>query len=249
MAYKSSADIVFLLDVTSGMRACLANFYRCIDNLLANLTDAKTLDASAIGDWRMRVLGFRDREADGNQWWVEHPFTSDASEVRSHLQGLECKGGGDEPESLLDAPYAITQWPVAEKGVAGSPAQWRHRVDAYRIVVIVSDASFKSEFSTADGSRGQIVDAMVACQAARLRIYLFAPFAPAYEELACINGLEWEPLGELGGDFPLAVMRDYFAEKAADKTWLFKSFDKQVGLEAPLPEGWFEIDSTEVDQP
>jgi hypothetical protein len=230
MKLKYSVDIVFLLDVTSAMQACLGDFKRCVHNLLDSLSEPKALE----GSWRMRVIGFRDRDSEGSAWWVDHPFTSDASEVRSHMQELVCKGGGDEPDSLLDALHAVTHWPVAERGEATAPTNWRHHVDADRIVVIVSDASFKPEFSLADGSRGDVADVIHAIHATRTTILLFAPEAPGYTELGTSNGLEWVPLGALGGNDPLIAMREYFAEKATDTTWLFSWIARRAMVDAPL---------------
>jgi Mg-chelatase subunit ChlD len=118
---KGIPDIVFLLDASGSMKECL----RAVTDNLATFVDTlSTADANGgvfIKDWRIRVVGFRDREADGLQWWSDCPFSSDVAQVKSNLSSLEAKGGGDEPESLLDAIYEVTQWPSSEKGAAPIP--------------------------------------------------------------------------------------------------------------------------------
>ena len=56
-------------------------------------------------------MGYRDIEAaqsEGLPWLVDAPFVRDADELKAQLSQLKAEGGGDEPESLLDALFKIS---------------------------------------------------------------------------------------------------------------------------------------------
>lgn len=205
---KGIPDIVFLLDATGSMQPCIQAVMQNISTFIDTLNAPDANGGVPIKDWRVRVLGYRDKDADGSQWWVDNPFTSDADEVKRQLAAIEAKGGGDEPESLLDAMYALTQWPVAEKGEIPSANGWRHRHDATRIAIIFTDASTKPNFKDASGSTGTIDDLINLYHTHRLKVVMFAPEAPGYAELSAMNGLEWEPVGTLG-DNPVEALAQF----------------------------------------
>jgi hypothetical protein len=192
-------DIVFLIDSSGSMSTCLSALTSNVSAFVDTLTNADANGGVAIKDWRIRVVGFRDKEADGSQWLLDNPFVTDVSAAKSQLAALKADGGGDEPESMLDALYFLTQWPVAEKGQPASPQGWRHRGDARRVVVIFTDASCKNAFTAADGSKGSYDDILNLCNEARLKLCLFAPETEGYLRLEEINGCEYESLGTLEG--------------------------------------------------
>lgn len=205
---KGIPDIVFLLDASGSMKACIGAVTGNISTFIDTLGSADANGGVLIRDWRIRVTGYRDRDSDGQYWLVDNPFTGDATQAKAQLTALEAKGGGDEPESLLDALYGVSQWPVADKGAQAGPGEWRHRHDASRVVVIFTDASSKPTFKAADGAQGSIPDLIQACNAARLKILMFAPNAPCYADLAMMDGLEWEPVGDLGAD-PVKALQEF----------------------------------------
>lgn len=207
---KGIPDIVFLLDASGSMKDCIRAVADNIATFVETLSAPDANGGVLIKDWRVRVLGYRDREVDGSQWWIDNPFTSDLAQVKAQLSALEATGGGDEPESLLDAMYMVSQWPSAEPGAAASPIGWRHRHDAARIVIIFTDASCKPDFTADNGSRGSVMDLINAYHANKLKVCLFAPDAPSYGELSSMNGLEWEPVGSLDSN-PQQALKDYVA--------------------------------------
>jgi len=205
---KATPDIVFLLNATGSMRGCFQAVTQCIAAVVDALGKPDAYGRVLIEDWRVRVLTYRDRLTDGSCWFIDNPFTGDITEVKSQLAALEAKGGGDEPESLLDAMYTLTQWSAAEKGVTPSPSGWRHLHDAARVVVIFTDASCHPSIKTAAGSDGSVDDLILACQASKLGVLLHAPETPLYGDLAAMNGLEWAPMGSLI-DNPVQALNDY----------------------------------------
>lgn len=192
-------DIVFLLDTSGSMAKCLKALTNNIGSFVDTLTTPDANGGIVIKDWRIRVVGYRDREADGSQWLVDQLFVGDVTQAKSQLDALEAMGGGDEPESLLDALYTLTQWSASERGQPPQADGWRHRSDARRVVVVFTDASCKPSFRAADGSTGSYDDLINKCNEARLKLCLFAPETEGYMRLEEMNGCEYDNLGPLEG--------------------------------------------------
>lgn len=123
-----AVDIVFCVDVTGSMTPILdqvkANALRFYSDVQSNLT-AK---GKAIDELRVRVVAFRDIVADGEAALQESPFfelPADETGFSGFVNGLVAEGGGDPPESGLEAvALAMT-----------SP--WTTRGDRRRQVIVV----------------------------------------------------------------------------------------------------------------
>jgi hypothetical protein len=123
-----AVDIVFCIDVTGSMTPILdqvkANALRFYSDVQSNLTaKGKTID-----ELRVRVVAFRDIIADGDAALQESPFfelPAEQTGFSSFVNGLVAEGGGDAPESGLEAvALAMT-----------SP--WTTRGDRRRQVIVV----------------------------------------------------------------------------------------------------------------
>jgi hypothetical protein len=123
-----AVDIVFCVDVTGSMTPILdqvkANALRFYGDVQANLTaKGKTID-----ELRVRVVAFRDIVADGEAALQESPFfelPAEETGFSGFVNGLAAEGGGDAPESGLEAvALAMT-----------SP--WTTRGDRRRQVIVV----------------------------------------------------------------------------------------------------------------
>ena len=123
-----AVDIVFCIDVTGSMTPILdtvkANALRFYGDVQSNLT-AK---GKNIDELRVRVVAFRDIVADGEAALQESPFfelPGEQTGFSSFVNGLVPEGGGDAPESGLEAvALAMT-----------SP--WTTRGDRRRQVIVV----------------------------------------------------------------------------------------------------------------
>lgn len=123
-----AVDIVFSIDVTGSMTPILdqvkANALRFYSDVQSNLT-AK---GKNIDELRVRVVAFRDLAADGEAALQESPFfelPAEQAGFSAFVNGLVAEGGGDAPESGLEAvALAMT-----------SP--WTTRGDRRRQVVVV----------------------------------------------------------------------------------------------------------------
>jgi hypothetical protein len=121
-------DIVFCVDVTGSMTPILdqvkANALRFYSDVQSNLTaKGKTID-----ELRVRVVAFRDIVADGEAALQESPFfelPADETGFSNFVNGLFAEGGGDAPESGLEAVALSMTSP------------WTTRGDRRRQVIVV----------------------------------------------------------------------------------------------------------------
>jgi hypothetical protein len=101
-----AVDIVFCIDVTGSMTPIIdqvkANALRFYDDVQSNLTEK----GKNVDQLRVRVLAFRDFKADGAAALQESPFftlPAERAEFSDFVNGLIAEGGGDAPESGLEA--------------------------------------------------------------------------------------------------------------------------------------------------
>jgi len=101
-----AVDIVFCIDVTGSMTPILdavkANALGFYDDVQTNLTEK----GKNVAQLRVRVIAFRDFAADGDSALEESPFYSlpdERSGFSEFVNGLIAQGGGDAPESGLEA--------------------------------------------------------------------------------------------------------------------------------------------------
>ena len=101
-----AVDIVFCIDVTGSMSPIIdqvkTNALRFYDDVQSNLT-AKGKNVDQL---RVRVIAFRDFVADGAAALAESPFFTlpvERASFSDFVNGLIAEGGGDAPESGLEA--------------------------------------------------------------------------------------------------------------------------------------------------
>src|SRR5215204_2472288 len=116
---KYAVDIVFCIDVTGSMSPILDrvkdNALRFYDDVQKNLTDK----GKNVDELRVRVIAFRDFRADGAAALQESPFFSLPAEqggFAEFVRGLVPEGGGDAPESGLEAVALAINSPWTTSG-------------------------------------------------------------------------------------------------------------------------------------
>jgi von Willebrand factor type A domain len=116
---RYAVDIVFCIDVTGSMSPILdqvkTNALRFYDDVQKNLTDK----GKNVDELRVRVVAFRDFKADGAAALQESPFFSLPEEQASFadfVRGLVPEGGGDAPESGLEAVALAIHSPWTTSG-------------------------------------------------------------------------------------------------------------------------------------
>ncbi|WP_220032855.1 vWA domain-containing protein [Curtobacterium sp. MCBD17_023] len=188
-----AVDIVFCIDVTGSMDPILdavkANALGFYDDVQTNLT-AK---GKNVAELRVRVVAFRDLVADGAAAIEESPFyglPDDRARFSEFVGGLVAEGGGDAPESGLEAvalaiasPWTrngdrrrqvIVVWsdqPAHPLDPAAVPADLRSRIPA-------DFSALTDAWEDEQGVMGSSTK----------RLILFAPDGPGWSDISA----EWE---------------------------------------------------------
>ena len=220
---KGVADVVFLIDVSGSMAPIIDALRRNIETFVDSLSSGDANNAPPVRDWRGKVVGYRDLEAaqaEGLEWLEDHPFVRDTAALKAQLASLRAQGGGDEPESLLDALYKVATMEASPKGSQSEDAmKWRYRSDAARVVVVFTDASFKETLSIPEAKGGSLQDVANVVMANRIILSLFAPNFEGYDRLSQIDKSEWEVV-EYEGLNPQEALQKFTADPANFRTTL-----------------------------
>lgn len=220
---KGVADIVFVVDVSGSMATCIDALRGNIEAFVDSLSRGDANNAAPVRDWRGKVVGYRDieaAEAEGLPWIVDHPFVRDAGALKAQLATLEAAGGGDEPESLLDALFKVASMEAVPKGSQTvDPGKWRYRSDAARVVIVFTDASFKESMSIPEARGGSLQDVANVVMANRVILSLFAPNFEGYDRLSQIDRSEWEVV-EFEGLNPQQALQKFTSDPANFRTTL-----------------------------
>ena len=119
---KRQADVMFVLDCTGSMGGEID----AIRDAIAAFADTIKSDGVRV---RVGMVAFRDRlinQDHGVLKFSGQRFTNDAAAFRERISTLRAAGGGDEPESSLDAVMLALRQPFAP--------------DANKVIVLVTDA-------------------------------------------------------------------------------------------------------------
>ena len=186
-------DIVFCIDVTGSMTPILdavkANALRFYSDVQTNLT-AK---GKNVDELRVRVVAFRDIAADGEAALQESPFfqlPSEQADFSSFVNALVPEGGGDAPESGLEAVALAMASPWTTRGdrrrqvIVVWTDQPAHPLDndalppALRERVPADFSALTDEWEDTQGALG----------ASSKRLILFAPDGPGWSDISGV----WE---------------------------------------------------------
>jgi len=155
-----------------------------------------TTGQSPIRDWRGKVVAYRDIKVDGKKWFEDRPFVrNDPAKLKAQLAELHPEGGGDEPESLLDALFVVAGMEADAAG-AQNPAdnKWRFRRDAARVVIVFTDATYHAKMSVPGAEGGGVRDVANQIMAQKIILIVYAPDHDCYDELSQIDRSEWEAI-------------------------------------------------------
>jgi hypothetical protein len=166
---------------------------------------------------------------------VDNPFVEEAESLRQQLNRLTAEGGGDEPESLLDALYKVATMPATEKSVQTSdPAKWRYRSQAARVVVAFTDASYHAVMTEPAG--GTVDEVINAIHANRIILSLFAPEMECHDRLGAADKSEytaipWDSTSSTGAQEALAKFTSDQTNFRKTMEMLAKSVSASAGTE------------------
>ena len=176
-----TVDVVMCIDVTGSMSGIIntvkknaMDFY----DLFKQSCDDEGIILSGLNS---QVVAFRDKNVDGSSWISTSPtyFLPDQKEeYNTFVSGLYASGGGDTPESGLEA-----------LNIAFDKSDWGIDDGFHRQVVILwTDAPFLAHTSYTDLSVSYIKEKWDAMPSGR-RLILFAPNGNGYS-----NGGDWREL-------------------------------------------------------
>ena len=121
------ADIVFVIDTTGSMSSPISNVRSNINSFVTKLAEDKV-------DVRLGLVEYKDIYADGADTTKSYDWCTSVSDFKTKLGTLGISGGGDTPESAVDALYC-----------AGN---MKFRSGAKKYIILVTDADYKDGIST-----------------------------------------------------------------------------------------------------
>lgn len=212
---KGVCDIVFLVDTTGSMAPAINDLKNNIKTFFKKLSSPSGNDVAIVKDWRARVIGYRDVKADGDQWYIDNMFTRDMHDIEKQLDNLVAEGGGDEPESLLDALYKVAKFGSTSKFAQEEDnAKWRYRSEAARIVIVFTDASYHDTTSCSEAPNLGWEDIANVLMQEKIRLSIYAPQMNCYDNLSQIDKCEYMPI-EFDPDIPhdaVNKLRDFTSD-------------------------------------
>jgi len=119
---QRKADIMFVLDCTGSMQGEID----AIKETIMDFADSIELQGVRV---RVGLVEFRDRLINQEHrvlLFDGEPFTDDSNRFRQEVAKLRAGGGGDEPESSLDALMLALRQPFSSKG--------------NKVIVLITDA-------------------------------------------------------------------------------------------------------------
>lgn len=164
---RLSVDVVMCIDVTGSMydiihtvKSNALSFYDAFNNKCIN----SGIELEALNN---KVIAFQDINVDGTRWWKESDFFSlpdQRDAFNSFVNGLYADGGGDTPESGLEALMG------AFGALEGATDDGYHR----QVVILWTDAPYLVGASYTSLTPEMVIDKWNTLSSGR-RLILFAP--------------------------------------------------------------------------
>ena len=210
---KGVVDIIFVIDTSGSMGPVISKIGKNIAGFIDSLNPAD------IKDWRVRVFSFGDLETDTPDIAlnVNRPWTQDPQEIVNQLveciENVKKQGGGDEPESSLDALYLSAK--------DGFDSSWTERT---RAIVLFTDATPKKivkETLGIDADGLQLLAQQI--NDSHAYVHLFAPKHDDYIEIKnkCGKYVNYVAIDE-NGENPVEALRN------TDFTDVLKTLGKSI---------------------
>lgn len=152
-----SVDFIVVFDITGSMDNEIRGVKRKISDFVDRVKNAGF-------DYRLSLVTFKDRVVKGN-----YGFTSNVEVFKSWLSSLSASGGGDDPESALDALMYAMRLPA--------------RREALKVLILVTDAPYHYKGDGSGFSKYNVDDVRNMMGKFGFIIYSISPTSPEYKKL------------------------------------------------------------------
>lgn len=194
VATTREVDLVFVIDKTGSMRDNIRGIRAYIDAIFDRLTRAG--HDTAVGLVTFGEIKISKLKARG--------VTTDHAKFKNWLRKVKIEGGGDLPESGLDA-------------IAAAQEKIKYRRGAGRFFVLASDGSFHD--ADYDGKSRHSLDSVIASlQRERIRVDVIGIDYLPVKQLALATGGKWRKIpGRKDGDYtpPITLTAKMLSEFGA----------------------------------
>lgn len=118
---RTNVDIVFVIDATASMSPVIETVKSFALSFHEKVVEGLKKSNRSVSQMRVKVIVFRDYYCDGDMAMEESNFfylPEEKSEFRSFVSRIEAKGGGDIPESGLEALALAMRSDWVKEGVS-----------------------------------------------------------------------------------------------------------------------------------
>lgn len=203
-------DLMFVQDTTGSMGPTIRNVALHLPEIVDQVS-ALTRDA------RFGVAEFRDYGGGGDfPYRLASSLSADPQKTKHAIEALVADGGGDTPESDLEALDQLT---------ADGAIGWKAPDAAVRIAILVTDAPFKNEISLLGHDRAQVFQRLVDAKIKVIGLSIADYGGPSYQDLsetAATTGAVAAQDLDFNGD---GMISTYEGEIAAGAPLVFKFSD------------------------
>lgn len=116
---EAKTDLVFLIDNTGSMDDDIDNIKKSVTSIIDKLAEKP--------DVRLAIASYGDKNEDPGIWFQQMEFTTDFSQAKTFVNGIQLTGGGDDPESVFD-------------GAARMMDELKWRKDSKKMILLLGDA-------------------------------------------------------------------------------------------------------------
>lgn len=128
---SGKADVVFVIDTTGSMGTEISNVRNNIESFVSTLEDNNV-------DIRLGLVEYKDIYADGVNSTKSYNWYTDVSDFKAQLSVLGITGGGDTPESVVDA--------------LNCARKMKYRTGVGKYIILLTDADYKNGIATDSGA-------------------------------------------------------------------------------------------------
>jgi hypothetical protein len=171
---------------------------------MRKLCDKDANGESPIKDWRTKVVGFRDYLNDpprGIAAFVNNPFVRTIEELRTQLDALEAKGGGDESGSFFEALLDVATMEATSEGEPLDPMKWYlERGLSCRFIISFAVTPPRKRVVWRGNEGGSVADVISVFHSEKIHHTFFAPEAEGNFELDRADYSHYIASGAAGND-------------------------------------------------